>query len=771
VDTEVARREATAALEFRLKGAPNESWVTAHYADEHTPFGWLGAYQVRDLRRLIDDVAGRQTDTWVRTTTMLREPDRKHGVRGSAQDTAGSHFLWVDLDPPTHDLDDEWKRQKIADLQRFTPVPSRIEDSGRGLYALWRLASFEPDWQRIERTNKWLAGLFGGDRCWDSARILRVPGTLNVGVDRWAKVLWRSDKDDYWLTQFNEADLDPTEKRVHEADVQPEVLALDFDQQVRAMRGGEVLWQRIETEVGALNAGAPTKSDGSVQRFRNDLYIALNLLRGGAQVGHVFSVLTHPVWFSGDKYREEGYHDSYILRTIDAAITMTELDDEKNPVLLAQKLEETIRLMVYRDEWYRFDTNQGLHLPGAENYVDLTLQDMLGKNWRPRISEEVRATLRPRAIERGKNIPEHVIDLGKLIPVTNGLLNWETGELRPPEPRDPVFWTLPAKWDQKADTTEVDKYLEDLMEPYDIDLWWMFSGYCLTTSTEFRIILAIKGEAMTGKSTLLKTLQMFVGEHNTSTMTLENLTSRLSDFGLEPLLDKRLNVDFDASTGPVNTTNLLQKIATGDPVSVNRKNRTQLSSVLLTTKLAFVMNDYPQFPNAPKAFYTRWRTLEIKADRLPWVGSTDIPKFHLHLMQYPENRSAWLKRSVEGLRKLYENNGFPPDRFIAQMQRQTNPIFRFWSEATTEGDPNGEWRKLRVAYDAYREWCVDNGQLNPLSLQVFAPHSSSFTSRFGRDHYSLPGLQIRQADGRWEFKGRDVTYGGVRFKGVPITGR
>jgi RepB DNA-primase from phage plasmid/Family of unknown function (DUF5906)/D5 N terminal like len=758
-----------AALQFRYDTAPGNNKFTVHYSETDEDFRWLGVYRVSELEAAARDISGkRHCHIWSRMTVLPEGFNATATNRGLATDTAYATCLWVDLDPPHQTMDAEWKRQKLAQLEAFTPTPSRIEDSGRGLYALWRLEHPTDDIVRVEEANKWLTQVLGGDNAGDAARVLRVPGTLNrkQGIDQWARVLTENN-DQHSLGTFDRIPLTPVEGATRATRLLAAPIPLDFQRQIEVMQDGEELWDRIRSEESAMEQGAVRRSDGRVQRFRNDARISLCLLRAGADDELVFAVLTHPVWFSGDKWRTEGRHDSYPIRTIEYAKELlresptSARDGARFHNALARKLESLTRLlMIYRDEWYRWDNDAGLYRPHADNWIALRLQDIVGETWKSTSLDEVLRILKPRAIERGESFPERDVDLGDWIPCENGMLNWRTGEMRDPRPSDPVFWRLPALWDSLADASEVDEYIDSLMDEQNARLWWMFSGYCLITSTRYRCILALKGDAMTGKSTLLKALTMFVGDQNVSTVSLHDLTS-YQDFGIAPLLDARLNVDFDCPVGQMMHVNLLKKLSTGDMVNVNRKYKEALRAVRLSVKLAFVMNDYPEFPEADKAFHTRWRTIEIRDGREPFVGKSDVPMYHLHLLQFPRNRSAWLKRSVEGLRWLHDLDGkrgmegFPPDRYAEHQMKQSNPLFRFYLE-TTLSDLDLTWKPMHELHRAYLIWWGDANldHKHRLGLQRFGPQSKELAKRWANDVYSIDGLEVRHTSERWEYRGR-----------------
>lgn len=97
------------------------------------------------------------------------------GSRGKKEDYIGSNLLWVDLDPKER----ETKEDLIERVTSFSPVPSFVVDSGRGVHAYWTLDHLEHSHAAVEQRNLWLAEQLGGDHCHSIDHLLRVPGTQN----------------------------------------------------------------------------------------------------------------------------------------------------------------------------------------------------------------------------------------------------------------------------------------------------------------------------------------------------------------------------------------------------------------------------------------------------------------------------------------------------------------------------------------------------------------------------------------------------------------
>lgn len=113
--------------------------------------------------------------------------------KASKNDVEALEFLHVDVDAPkeagTTDAAAKLEKAKAAildSLEAFSPPPSCIIDSGGGYQGFWRLD--EPLFvggnvqraEEVETYNQQLEIVFKGDHCWNSDRIMRLPGTINL---------------------------------------------------------------------------------------------------------------------------------------------------------------------------------------------------------------------------------------------------------------------------------------------------------------------------------------------------------------------------------------------------------------------------------------------------------------------------------------------------------------------------------------------------------------------------------------------------------------
>lgn len=110
----------------------------------------------------------------------------------------GSRIGWVEIDPADSVWKegetnfaklDHWRKETIAKLRAYEHPPSRIIDSGRGLWAEWWLAELS-DADAVEAFNYAMVKQFDGDHhSWNINRIGRMPGTINHKTGRRAEVV------------------------------------------------------------------------------------------------------------------------------------------------------------------------------------------------------------------------------------------------------------------------------------------------------------------------------------------------------------------------------------------------------------------------------------------------------------------------------------------------------------------------------------------------------------------------------------------------------
>jgi P4 family phage/plasmid primase-like protien len=768
MDRSESRAELLKALRFRFGGLPPEGQIVVNTCNPDDTDFRTRAFRTQELERIAETFAVGDGETpqhvWARLSTVKDEVHLSSSTRGTEKDTYQTQLCHVDLDPdPDMDYAD-WRAVTLEALRQFDPPPSGIEDSGRGYYAFWKLLDPTKNWQRVKKINKWLALQLGGDYCFDVSHIFRLPGTLNPkpGVMRYSTVISYHPDRLYQLDAFGEADLTSKDLRVQESDLQPEVLPLDLESRLQAT--SKRLWQRIFTEESAQEAGASMKEDRSgVDRSRNDFTIATHCMRMGLTAGQVYAILTHPTWFSGSKFRQFR-SDSYVVMTIERASAMVSSTEQTNPVLVGQRLLEEEDFMHYLTQWWRYDSERGVY-ESADRWITAATQDIAGMQWRRALSEEVMAYMLPHVSVNTADIPRQA----ELTNVKNGMLNWKTGELSAHSSRWKSILQVDAAWDPKADCRQVDAFVESILPEEAISTWWMFCGYCLYTDVPlpYRVILCVVGPKATGKSTLVNALIYFLGGSNVSHTSLAELTGAGNQFTTYQLAGRLLNADMDAPYDrPVRDVHTLKKLAAGDPIMIERKNK-DATAVELPVKLLFTTNGFSVAENADEGYFDRWKVIKVRDDhRFDITNPNRKVLAHVALMGSARNRSAWLKRSVEGLQALTAAGGFPKTKYFEESEKEmrmhADTVYRFWIEETTDDTGATKTKTpLMTFYGHYKSWCNINGQ-TPKSMRGFSDHSRQMITE------AFPGTEIIRTSERWNISGRKMKPRGVIVNGQRV---
>jgi hypothetical protein len=229
------------------------------------------------------------------------QPRRRRG--GEKRDVLAAVAVTADLDCP----DGAALRRALASLAALPPYTTLVH-SGHGLHAYWALRSPRtvagPDSaaaaERFEKLGQAVADRLGADHTWDLARVLRVPGTLNVKPGRplaWCWVLELAPAVRYELAEL-EAAVPPRPRPV-----------------AAPPQGPRPMPRRLSPRMRRL---IQTGNDGSYpSRSEADFAVACALVRAGYSDEEIVAVFAgHPQGI-GQKYAERG--DRYLRCVIRGA--------------------------------------------------------------------------------------------------------------------------------------------------------------------------------------------------------------------------------------------------------------------------------------------------------------------------------------------------------------------------------------------------------------------------------------------------------------------
>jgi P4 family phage/plasmid primase-like protien len=301
--------------------------------------------------------------------------------------------------------------------------------------------------------------------------------------------------------------------------------------------------------------------------------------------------------------------------------------------------------------------------------------------------------------------------------VANGLLDLETGELRPHTPDWFSNVCLPYQYDPAAAAPAWLAFLERNLEgdADRIDLVQQFFGYTLVKNTDCQSSMVVSGPGGNGKSVLLAGLRAMLGAGNIATVPLENFGQR---FAMAETLGKLANVCPEVGELDKTCEGTLKSYISGDTIFFVRTGKDGFSA-RPTARLVIATNNIPRFVDRSEGVWRRLLVVPMNVVIPPAERTPGMDKEEFWSTELP----GILNWALEGLGRLRCNGWrFPqPAACRAALEEhrlESDPARAFLLEhyrACPDGDPI----PAAEIYGHYQLWCARNGHRNPLNHIVF----------------------------------------------------
>lgn len=341
----------------------------------------------------------------------------------------------------------------------------------------------------------------------------------------------------------------------------------------------------------------------------------------------------------------------------------------------------------------------------------------------------------------------------RIIALKNGLLDLDkylAQDANPLLPQTPDFFvlsSLPYDYIPDAKCQRWRKFLEESLRS-DPDLIWVvqeFYGLCQTHDTRFHVFLFLQGDSRTGKGVAFEVLQALTGYENVANVPLRQFGS---NFGLQPLIGKKLNINAEIPELDEVAEDVLKEYCGGETMlTYNRKHKESIST-RQRARLAFSSNHFPNFRDRSEGIWERMLLVpfhrvvpeeERDPDLADYLCENELPGIF-----------NW---AMEGYARLVKNGRFT-DSATMRMHRddyrdETTPVRRFLKECVVRNDD----AKVTSAelYDLYIVWAKVEG------------HARQSHVTFGRDaaaYFRSIGVERKRVRGKG---------GGTFFVGVEIS--
>ena len=331
--------------------------------------------------------------------------------------------------------------------------------------------------------------------------------------------------------------------------------------------------------------------------------------------------------------------------------------------------------------------------------LDLLIFEEIG-NQRTRFIDEVIKQMKYRAplID-----PDKIFD----IKLQNGILR--TGEFIEVAYQEFTPYSIEIPFYADAEPVQlVDDYLNHLTnsdEHYKKRLLEVLA-HTLIIDKEFKRMLAkffiFIGGGGNGKGTLLSIIRQILGAHNTSALSIKQMTDERYFTTMQGKL-VNLGDDLEDSAIDHEQMKILKNISTCDYVAT-RNLFEQSKNIELTISLIFTSNH----------ILRSWEKGESYKRRINWMPMFGKPtkkdKHFISKLTTPEALEYWMRLIVEAYQRLYKNEGFTfseaVENFNTEYHEQNNTVLQYLQDYE-----KSDFLGLRSpeAYENYEQWAEENG--------------------------------------------------------------
>ncbi|MCR4598309.1 MAG: DUF5906 domain-containing protein [Acetatifactor sp.] len=251
------------------------------------------------------------------------------------------------------------------------------------------------------------------------------------------------------------------------------------------------------------------------------------------------------------------------------------------------------------------------------------------------------------------------------------------------------------------------EFLRQLLYEEDVPTLQEFMGYCLIPTTRAQAMLMLIGSGGEGKSRVGLVMKQILGD-NMNVCSIAKLSN--NKFCPADQEGKLLMVDDDMQMEALRDTNVLKAIITmEDRMDLERKGRQSYQGYLYVRIMAFSNGTLSSLYDRSDGFYRRQIILNVR-ERDP--NRVDDKTLTEKLSAEKEAIAIW---ALEGLKRLVAN-GFHftvSDRArenLEQSKKEDDNIIEFFESKGYIHFQEDMEISTRDLYDAYIEWCDDNGE-------------------------------------------------------------
>lgn len=344
-----------------------------------------------------------------------------------------------------------------------------------------------------------------------------------------------------------------------------------------------------------------------------------------------------------------------------------------------------------------------------------------------------------------------------LLTMRNGVLNLETLELKPHDPKMMLTRQVNAAFEPQAAPGRWDRFVEEVLpDPAVRSYVQRLCGYMITGRMTERALVLFYGESGTGKTQFLEALREvlgdFAGVAQPSTFQARTAGYKGPSEDLHKLMGKRLVIQSELDATTRFNEALVKSIVGADTQSTRPLYGAPVDwqpeyTVFLAT------NHLPRISSAENAIWNRVKPIKFERvfidDRGEALNPADKGLGRRMAQEEPEKIINWI---LAGLKEYREQGLGEPDQvhsWLQEYREDTDTARQFINEIEDHDRvrlESGASAPVREVYQAYLGWASDNG-MTPLGMRSFGERLESMGFERGRTSKQRTWIGIRTGHG------------------------
>lgn len=259
--------------------------------------------------------------------------------------------------------------------------------------------------------------------------------------------------------------------------------------------------------------------------------------------------------------------------------------------------------------------------------------------------------------------------------VENGWLNLETEEFKPHNEEMLSLSKMPCSYNPDAECPTIIRFLIETLSEEEVIVAKKLIGYLLLPHNKYKKAFLLLGPQHTGKTTFRTLLEYFVGLHNTSHITLHDIS--IDPFEKIKLYGKWLNTASEIDQSKLEDSSSFKELTGEDEISARIMYSQKEVKFRNKAKIVIASNDPPRFSKADRVVIDRWVILEFNNE--PVVKDRNL----IEKMTASEELSGLLNMALEGLRLLEQDGYFMDESYEEKEEKwrlQSSGIGKYFEE-------------------------------------------------------------------------------------------